>query len=88
MKAKYVKIIFYSITFFLFANLAWSEEWVFYSKSSEGNMYYDKNSIEELGHNIVRVKTKTILNEKGKTEVFSFLKKNGVKYVRSKRDKL
>ncbi len=78
MKAKYVKIIFYSITFFLFANLAWSEEWVFYSKSSEGNMYYDKNSIEELGHNIVRVKTKTILNEKGKTEVFSFLKKMGL----------
>ncbi|MGB5217496.1 MAG: surface-adhesin E family protein [Smithella sp.] len=79
MKTKYVQIIFCLLIFFLFANLAWSEEWVFYSKSSEGNMYYDKNSIEELGRNIVRVKTKTILNEKGKADVFSFLKKMDIK---------
>ena len=79
MKAKYVQSIFCLVIFFFFANLAWSEEWVFYSKSSDGNMYYDKNSIEELGQNIVRVKTKTILNDKGKTDAFSFLKKMGIK---------
>ena len=79
MKAKYVQSIFCLVIFFFFANLAWSEEWIFYSKSKDGDMYYDKNSIEELGHNIVRVKTKTILNEEGKTAAFSFLKKMDIK---------
>ena len=79
MKTKHVQSIFCSVIFFFFASLAWSEEWIFYSKSTDGDMHYDKSSIEELGHNIVRVKTKTILNEQGKNAAFSFLKKMDIK---------
>ncbi len=78
IKAKYILGMMGLLIFFFLAAPAWSEEWIFYNASKEGKMYFDKSSIEDLGHNIVNVKTKTILNEKGKTEAFSFIKKKNI----------
>jgi hypothetical protein len=57
----------------------WAEDWIQYNTSKEGKMYYDRSSIEEIGQNIVRLRTKTILNEKGKTEAFAFLKNMNIR---------
>ena len=79
MKIKNVQGTICLVIFLLFANQAWAEDWILYNTSKEGEMYYDKSRIEELGQNIIRVWTKTILNEKGKTEAFSFLKNMDIK---------
>jgi hypothetical protein len=79
MKIKNVQGIICLVIFLLFANRAWAEDWILYNTSKEGKMYYDKSSIEEISQNIIRVWTKTILNEKGKTEAFSFLKNMDMK---------
>ncbi len=42
-----------------------------------GTGYYDKESIKKVAKNIVQVWTVTILNEKGKADVFSMLQKQG-----------
>jgi len=74
MKAKNVQGIICLVMFFLFANQAWAVEWIFYTSSSLGKMYYDKSSIKKVNENIIRVWTENILNEDGKKETFSFLK--------------
>ena len=78
MKIKKLQNIVYMIIFFLFASQAWAEEWVLYSTCNEGEMYYDKSSVIKVNKNIINVRTKTILNEKGRTEAFSILKKMGI----------
>ena len=76
---KTINSVIYFIIIFLFINQAWAEDWIQYGTSKEGKIYYDKSSIEEIGQNIVRVKTKTILNEKGKKESLTFLKNMNIR---------
>lgn len=76
---KKITLVISLVMLLLFANQAWAEDWILYNTSKEGKMYYDKSSIEEIDQNIIRVWTKTILNEKGKTEAFSFLKNMDMK---------
>lgn len=59
---------------FLFAHQAWASDWILYTKSSTGDLYYDQTSLEMVENNIMTVRTKKIYNENGKTKVFAFLK--------------
>jgi len=78
MKIKNVQSIIYLVILLLFANQALAAEWIYYvSIPSQGAGYYDKSSIKKVNKNIIRVWTKTIFNEKGKTAAFSFLKSTG-----------
>lgn len=64
--------------FFLSNHQAWAEDWILYKTSPEGKMYYSKSNIIKTNKNIVQVRTKTILNEKGKINAFAILKKLGI----------
>jgi hypothetical protein len=78
MKTKNVRSIICLIIFFMFTNQAWAEDWVLYSTCDEGEIYYDKSSIIKVDKKIVNVQTKTILNKKGRTRVFSILRTMGI----------
>ena len=73
MKLKYVQGIICLVILFLFANQSWAEDWILYGIPNTGDMYYDKSSITKVNENIIRVWIKSIYNEKGKLETFSFL---------------
>jgi hypothetical protein len=75
MKLRNVQHIIYIIIFVLFANQAWSAEWVSYEKSTTGDEYYDQSSIKKAGNDIIRVRTKKIYNDVGKIRKYSVLKK-------------
>lgn len=77
IKVKNVQSIVCLIILFLFANQAWAADWILYSSTSEGNMYYDKSSIKKINNNIIRVWSKKIFNKNGKIVSFSFLKTTG-----------
>ena len=78
MKTKKVWSIVCLIIIFLFTSQAWAESWVLYSTCDEGEIYYDKSSVKKVNKNIINVRTKTILNEKGRAEAFSIIKKMGI----------
>jgi hypothetical protein len=74
MKIKNLQSIICLVIIFLFANNAWTAEWIYYTSMSTGHMYYDKSSIKKVKKNIISVLTKTKYTENGKTQHFSFLK--------------
>jgi uncharacterized protein YrzB (UPF0473 family)/ketosteroid isomerase-like protein len=75
MKTKIFQGIIYLVIYFLFANHAWAADWIFYASTSTRDAYYDKSSIKKVNKNVISLYTKQILNENGKTQYFSFLKK-------------
>ena len=60
---------------FLSVYPAWAEEWIHYATTPTREVYYDHSSIKKLDGNLVRVRAKAVLNEKGKQETFAYLKK-------------
>ena len=62
---------------FLFGIQAIAADWGIRGLLPRGTGYYDKKSIKKIDKNISQVWTVTILNEKGKADVFSMLKKQG-----------
>jgi len=75
MKTKIFQGIIYLVIYFLFANHAWAADWIFYASTSTRDAYYDKSSIKKVNKNVISLYTKQILNENGKTQYFSFLKR-------------
>ena len=73
VKTKNIQSIICLVIFFLFANQAWAAEWIYYSTSEVGDMYYDKSSIKKVNKNIISVWAKNILSEEAKTKYFSIL---------------
>ena len=74
IKAKNVQTIICLVIIFLFADQAWTEDWIYFYKAAVGDFYYDKSSIKKEDKNIVAVWNKDILSKKGKTKYFSILK--------------
>jgi len=77
MKARNIQVIIYLAILLLFTNHAWAADWIFFTQSETGNNYYDKSTIEKVNKTIGRVLTKTIYNEGGKKDAFSYLKSIG-----------
>jgi hypothetical protein len=73
VKTKNIQSIICLVIFFLFANQAWAAEWIYYSTSEVGDMYYDKSSIKKVNKSIISVWVKNILSEEAKTKYFSIL---------------
>ena len=73
MKIKKVQSLICLVIFLLFANQAWAANWIYYDTAPVGHMYYDKSSIKKVNKDIIKVWTKTILNENGKAKYFSML---------------
>ena len=74
MKAKNVQSIICLVIFFLFANQAWTAEWIYFDKAAVGDFYYDKHSIKKEDKNIISVWNKDILSKEAKTKYFTILK--------------
>ena len=74
MKIKRVQGMIGLAMIFLFANPGWAADWVLFTTSAIGNMYYDKSSIIRVTDNNIHVWTDNLLNENGKTDAFAFLK--------------
>lgn len=74
MKVRNVQSVICLVIFFLFANLAWAEDWISYEDSKTGTMYYDKSSVKEVNKNIFSVWTIKVYNKDGKTQDFARLK--------------
>lgn len=51
-------------------------DWIFYGETRSGHLYYEKTDIKING-NIARVRTMAILNDDGKIELYSALRKAG-----------
>ncbi len=77
MKAKNIQSIICLVILLLFVNQAAAAEWILCaSSSSGGRLYYDKNSIEKVNKDIIRVSNKFEYNSKSdKKKAFSALKK-------------
>lgn len=73
MKIKRVQGIICLTMIFLFAKPGWAADWVLFTTSAIGNMYYDKSSIIKVTDNNIHVWTDNLLNETGKTDAFAFL---------------
>lgn len=63
--------------FFFFGTQTIAADWGIRGLLPRGTGYYDKDSIKKINKNIRQVWTVTILNEKGKADVFSMIKKQG-----------
>jgi hypothetical protein len=74
MKVRNVQSVICLVIFFLFANLAWAEDWIRYEDSKTGTMYYDKSSIKESKNDIFSIWTIKVYNKDGKTHDFEILK--------------
>jgi hypothetical protein len=77
MKVKNFAGIICTLFCFLFGVQAIAADWGIRGLLPRGTGYYDKNSIKKINKSIHQVWTVTILNEKGKADVFSMLKKQG-----------
>jgi len=73
MKIKNVLSIVFLLIFFLFANQAWTADWIYFDKAAVGDFYYDKSSIKKVNESIISVSTKNILSEEAKLKYFSAL---------------
>jgi hypothetical protein len=51
-------------------------DWIFYGETRSGHLYYEKTGINING-NIARVRTMAILNDDGKIELYSAIRKTG-----------
>jgi hypothetical protein len=78
MKRKSIRIIFCSVILFFLIAIPHSQaaEWIYSGSNNSGHLYYEKKSIERNG-DIVRVRSMAILNDDGKIELHSALKKIG-----------
>ncbi len=74
MKARYIVGMICVIIGLGLAGQSWAADWVHYLSADTGEKYYDKSSIKVVNKKLVRVWTKTVLNENGKAEKFLFLK--------------
>jgi cell division septation protein DedD len=74
MRTKHVQSIICLVFFFLFANQAWTADWIHYDTAAVGDMYYDKTSIKKVSEGIISVWNKNILSKEAKTKYFSILK--------------
>lgn len=52
-------------------------EWIHIGKTSTGENYYDKNSIQKTDQDIWKIKTKALYSEEGKKTKFAFLQSIG-----------
>lgn len=77
MNIRNVQAVIGFVLFFFFAACAWAEEWIPYTTTAIGSMYYDKSSIKKTNHDIVIVQTKNVLNDEGKKYTFSMLESAG-----------
>ncbi len=78
MKAKNVQSISCLVILALFAVVGHTQaaDWIFYGETHSGHLYYEQTGIKING-NIARVRTMAILNEDGKIELYSALRKTG-----------
>jgi hypothetical protein len=74
MKVRNVQMVICLVFIFLFANLAYAEDWISYDVSKTGNKYYEKSSIKEVDKNIISVWTIDVYNDEGKKRDFAILK--------------
>ncbi len=65
------------IMLFLATDRAGATEWILYGSSTIGASYYDKSSVIKVNDHVIRVLTKTILNDVGKLKNYSALRKKG-----------
>ena len=75
MKMENFAGVIFLLCCFLFGTQAIAADWGIRGLLPRGTGYYDKSSIKKINKNIRQVWTVTILNEKGKADVFSMLKK-------------
>jgi hypothetical protein len=68
-------IIIILTAFLLSANDSWAGNWVLLGANPYGTEYYNPSDAKKVNKNIIRVRTKTIYNERGKFKNFSLLKK-------------
>ena len=73
MKKKNVQFIIFLTFIVFFANQGRTEDWIIYSNSPTGDIYYHKSSIQKIEKNIIYVQTKKIYNENGRIKIFEFL---------------
>ncbi len=68
-----------AIIFFTgFPNVAGGSDWVYYGTGSPGDKYfYDKASIRNVSKNVIRVWTKVVYSDEGRTRKISDYKKDG-----------
>jgi len=78
MIRKGMRIIFCSVILFFFIAIHHSQAavWIFSGSNNSGHLYYEKASIKRNG-DIVQVRSMAILNDDGKIELHSALKKIG-----------
>ena len=68
-------IIIILTALFLSAADSWAKNWILLGENPYGAEYYTPSDAENVSKNIIRVRTKTIYNERGKFKNFSLLKK-------------
>jgi hypothetical protein len=78
MKAKNVQSISCLVILVIFVVVGNTQaaDWIFYGETHSGHLYYEKTGIKING-NIARVRTMAILNDGGKIELYSALRKIG-----------
>jgi hypothetical protein len=77
MKKRNIQMIICFVMLFLAAGRAGAAEWMLYGSSTIGTGYYDKSSVIKVNDHVIRVLTKTILNDVGKLQNYSALRKKG-----------
>jgi hypothetical protein len=74
MKMKSIQIMIFLLFFILLGSHGWAEEWISYDAPKTGTRYFEKNSIQNVDKNIVRVWTIKVYTREGKAQDYFMLK--------------
>lgn len=77
MKKRNLQTVVGFVMLFLAAGRVGAVEWIPYGSSTIGAAYYDKSSVIKVNGHMIRVLTKTLLNDVGKLQNYSVLRKKG-----------